>query len=333
VTAAPVTVFGAGAIGGFVGARLAVAGEDVLLVDVVSDHVAAIRTDGIRVSGAEVIHARPRACFPDEVEDGLATVLLAVKGRHTDDALAAIEPRLAPRGCVVSLQNGLEVLRVAGAVGRERAVGAFLTFGGHYAGPGEIVFGGRASFRIGELDGRVGPRIRELERLLAHAHPVNATDRILGLIWGKTALGAFYVATALADEDVVDLLDRQDVVPELGGVVAEVARVAEAVGIPCEVVDGFDPKAFARGNKAAERTSWEAQRRYWNGRAAGRTGVWRDLAIHRRPTEAPALLAPVLAAADGRGIAVPRLRRLLALVGDVESGRRELGRELLAELA
>lgn len=325
-------MFGAGAIGGFVGARLAAASEDVVLVDIAPEHVQAIREDGIRVRGADVLHAHPRACFPDELDAPLGTVLLAVKARHTEDALKTVAPRLAPDGCVVSLQNGLEELRIARALGRERTVGAFLTFGGHYAGPGQIVFGGKGSFRIGELDGSLGSRIRDLERLLSQAHPVAATDRIFGFLWGKTALEAFYFASALADENVVDLLDQQDVLPALGSVVAEVARVAEAEGAPCEVVDGFDPRAFVSGDEAAERASWDAQRRYWHGRVVGRTGIWRDLAIHRRATEVEAILGPVLEAAGSHGIPVQRLRRLLELVHDAETGRRPLGRELLAEL-
>ena len=84
---------------------------------------------------------------PAEAPDELRTVLLAVKSRHTSDALATIAPRLAGDGVVVSLQNGLEEYRIAAAVGAERTIGALLTFGGHYAEPGRIVYGGPGSFR------------------------------------------------------------------------------------------------------------------------------------------------------------------------------------------
>jgi 2-dehydropantoate 2-reductase len=333
VTAGTVTIFGAGAIGGFVGAKLAVAGEDVVLVDVVPDHVRAIREHGLRVRGALELHARPRACLPSELERPLETVLLAVKARHTDDALAQIVPRLSAGGCVVSLQNGLEEHRIARRVGSDRTIGAFLSFGGHYAAPGEIVFGGEGSFRIGELDGSCDERLRELERLLGQAHPVEVTDRIFSFLWGKTALEAFYFASALADADVVEILDRGELLPALGGPVAEVARVAAAEGSPCESIDGFEPNAFTAADLGAADASWQAQRLYWQGHIAARTGIWRDLAVHRRPTEVDAILGPVVAAADRRGIPTPRLRRLVGLVHEAEAGRLPLGFATLAKLA
>jgi 2-dehydropantoate 2-reductase len=332
VKAATVTIFGGGAIGGFVAAKLAAAGEDVVLVDIAADHVRAIREKGLRVSGAVDLHTRPRACLPSDLEGPLQTVLLAVKARHTDDALAQIAPQLSTAGCVVSLQNGLEERRIAARVGAERTLGAFLTFGGHYDGPGEIVFGGEGSFRIGELDGSCGARLLEVARLLALVHPVEVTDRIFSFLWGKTALEAFYFASALADADVVDILDRRDLLPAFGGPVADVARVAEAEGSPCESVDGFDANAFVGADPAAAEASWQAQRHYWQGHIATRTGIWRDLAVHRRPTEVDAILGPVLAAAERRGIPTPTLRRLVGLVHEVEAGRLPLGFATLARL-
>src|SRR6185295_3805839 len=95
-----------------------------------------------------------------------------------------------------------------------------------------------------------------------------------------------------------------------GELVAEVAQVAAAEGIRLEPVDGFDPDAFVRGDADAIAASWESQRRYWRGLEARRTGVWRDLNVHRRPTEVREILGPVLARARERGVAVPHVERL-----------------------
>ena len=59
-----VTVVGAGAIGGYVAARLLDAGIDVAVVDANEEHVAAMREDGLRVTGAADLHVRPRALLP-----------------------------------------------------------------------------------------------------------------------------------------------------------------------------------------------------------------------------------------------------------------------------
>ena len=327
-----VTVVGAGAIGGFVAARLLQAGVDVAVVEANEEHAAVMRADGLRVGGAASFHVRPRVLLPDEVEGRLGTVLLAVKARHTADAMATIAPRLACDGCVVSLQNGLEEYRIAGAVGAGRTVGAALTFGGHYAAPGEIVYGGPGSLHVGELDGARTDRIDALAELLAHAHPAEVTDRIFSVLWGKTALGAFYFATALVDADVVEILDHEEHLPLLGELVAEVARVAAAEGIALEPVDGFDPEAFLHGGAAGTAASWESQRRYWRGLDARRTGVWRDLNVHRRPTELREIVGPVLERAHLHRVEVPLLERLFALVVAAERGRLQSGYRALDEL-
>lgn len=324
------TVVGAGAIGGVVGGHLARAGHDVALIEVDEAHVAAVRARGLAVSGAAEFTVRIPIGTPEEAPASLGAVLLAVKSRHTLDALATIAPRLAPDGFVVSLQNGLEEYRIADAVGEKRTVGAFLTFGGYYAEPGKVVYTGPGSLRLGELDGAPSPRVRELADALATFHPVEVTDDIFGYLWGKEALGAFYFATALVSEDVPVLIDRHEYRPMFGSLVAEVATVAAAEGVRCQVIDGFDPDAFLRG--AGTDAGWEAQKRYWGAHVQGRTGVWRDLAVHHRPTEVDTVIAPIVARAQARGVPVPRLRRLIGLIHEAERGQRGLEPANLDEL-
>lgn len=324
------TVVGAGAIGGVVGAHLARAGHDVSFVEVNEAHVAAVRERGLEVTGAAELTVRASICTPDDAPASLGTVLLAVKSRHTPDALAAIAPRLAPDGVVVSMQNGLEEYRIAEAVGAPRTLGAFLTFGGYYAEPGKVVYTGPGSLRLGELDGASTPRVRELADALATFHPVEVTDDIFGFLWGKEALGAFYFSTALVSEDVPLLIDRREYRPMFGSLVAEVAAVAAAEGVRCRVIDGFDPDVFLRGADAEK--SWEGQKRYWASHVQGRTGVWRDLAVHHRPTEVDTIIAPIVERAHARSVPVPRLQRLIGLIHEVERAERTLDAANLDEL-
>lgn len=351
-----VTVVGAGAIGGIVGAHLAARGHDVTFVDADRAHVEAIRRDGLALRGAADLRVFARALLPEEMPELSGPVLLAVKSRHTREAMRAVAPRLGPEGFVVSLQNGLEEYKIASFVGEARTVGAFLTFGGHLAGPGAVVYGGRGSFRLGELDGRITPRVRALAELLSAAHPVEVTDNIFGFLWGKMALGAYYFATALVDADVPEILDRPEYLGTLGRLAAETARVAEALAVRVEPIDGFDPRAFLPelgapagqdGAGAAESqgsarlaelraASWRAQRAYWLRHRADdgfmRTGVWRDLAIHRRPTEVEELVDEVIRRGEALGVATPRLARLVAMVHEAERGERALGWHNLEEL-
>ena len=86
-------VWGAGAIGGTMGAYLARAGHDVTFVDTVDEHVEAIRRNGIRIVGpiAEFTQAAP-AFTPSELRGVWDTIMLATKAHHTATAVRALAP-------------------------------------------------------------------------------------------------------------------------------------------------------------------------------------------------------------------------------------------------
>ncbi|MEX2541980.1 MAG: 2-dehydropantoate 2-reductase [Trueperaceae bacterium] len=335
VVSLPYTIVGAGAIGGILGAHLIEAGCDVTFVEENREHVEAISSSGLRVSGARDLTVSARAVTPDEVSGPLGRVLLAVKSRHTEQALATIGPLLAPNGYVVSLQNGLEEYKIARAVGEGRTIGAFLTFGGHYLKPGEVVYGGSGSFRTGELDGERTERIERLRDDLSALQNVELTGNIFGFLWAKMALGAIYFATALVSEDVPDQMEDRRYRSLFANLAGEVVAVAAAAGVELESFDGFDPQVFRFGKPRESReadAAWAAQRAYWLRHSQRRTGVWRDLSIHKRPTEVHGLVGAVMGVAEEQGVPVPRLHGLVRLVQGVERGELELGRHNLETL-
>jgi 2-dehydropantoate 2-reductase len=329
------TIVGAGAIGGITGAHLARAGHRVLLVDRDAEHVDAIRRHGLEVSGAARLHVPVAACLPSEVQGPITTLCLAVKTLHTLEALAPLVPHLALDGCVVSLQNGLEEPKIAGLVGEARTVGAFLTFGGYYERPGHVVYSGPGSLRVGELDGRLTPRVRELARVFSDFHPAEATDHIHGYLWGKLVLGVVYFATATVDADVVEILAHPDSRRILTDLAAEAMAVADALGIRVEPVDGFDPRALRAGSgrdPVAVDATWQAHEAYWRRGVARRTGIWRDLAVRRRRTEAGPILGALLDAAARARQPVPHATALLRIIEELEAGRRSRAWTNLVEL-
>jgi 2-dehydropantoate 2-reductase len=332
-------IVGAGAIGGLTGAHLARAGHRVVLVERDREHVDAIRRDGLTISGSAEFTVRVPVHTPDDVAGALlgmpvTAVILAVKTLHTREALAPIAPLLSRDGFVLSMQNGLEEEVIAGLVGRHRTLAAFLTFGGYYDGPGRVVYSGPASLRIGELDGRITERVRNLARVLSDFHPTSPSDNILGCRWGKLILGAIYFATATVDADVVDIIRRQEARQALAALATEAATVAQTLGVRVEPVDGFDPLAVRLdGDPHAAEAAWNAQVEYWQRGLANRTGVWRDLAVRGRKTEAGPILGALIAAADRVRVPVPRTRALAALIGEIEDGRRAMGWDNLEEIS
>ena len=124
---ARILIWGAGAIGGTAGAYLKRAGHDITFVDVVEDHVKAIRTSGLKITGpVDQFTVVAPAFTPDEVQGTWDMIFLAVKAQHTEAATRALMPHLSQDGYVLSLQNGLCETIIAPIIGRDRTVGSAL---------------------------------------------------------------------------------------------------------------------------------------------------------------------------------------------------------------
>jgi 2-dehydropantoate 2-reductase len=333
-----VTIVGAGAIGGVTGASLARAGHDVLLVDQAADHVAAMNESGLAIVTPGGVWTAPvRAVTPDGLPATLDLVLLAVKAQHTGAALDRIAPRLHARGTVVSLQNGLNEAVIAARVGRGRTVGCLVNWAADWIAPGRIQHGGTGTFAVGELDGELSPRAKELADLLGAVTPTQVTAKIWGLKWSKHVYSALLVATALVDAHVYEVVERAPEIQRmLVRLVAEGVAVAEAEGVRLEAFDEFDPAWYRRGSAgdaAATARAMAAIVTFYRGHTKTKTGIWRDLVVRKRKTEVEAHLGATLERAARHGLPTPLIRRLLDLIGEIESGRRAMAWQNLDDLA
>ena len=333
-----ITLYGAGAIGGITGARLARAGHDVLLVDKAIDHVAAMNARGLTIEAREGTVTIPvRAVTPDALGTGLELVLLAVKSQDTPAALDVLAPRLAPDGAIVSLQNGLNEELIARAVGGERTVGCLVNWAADWQAPGRILFGGEGALVLGELDGRLSERVQRLAKLLDVVAPTRVSDNVLGYTWSKHVYGALLVATALVDAHVYEVVERSPAVQQmLVALVVENMAVAERAGIRLEPFDEYAPAdyiAAARGDVGARARAMASIATHYRAATKTKTGIWRDLAVRKRKTEVGALLGATVARARAFGLAMPLTRRLIELIEELETGRRRMAWANLDELA
>jgi 2-dehydropantoate 2-reductase len=331
-----ILIWGAGAIGGTVGAYLVRAGRDVLFVDADADHVAAMNAHGLAIEGPiETFTVPAQTLTPEQVTGRFAQVLLCVKAQHTAGAIAAIAPHLAQDGYVVSLQNGLNEREIARVVGAPRTVGAFINFGADYLSPGRILFGGRGAFVLGEIDGRITPRVQALRGELAVFEP-NAivTENIWGFLWGKLGYGALLFATALTNESIADVLADERHRPVLTALAQEVVGVTDALGLSSEGFNGFEPAAFRPGaSAAAVAASFEAMAAHNRKSAKSHSGIWRDLAVRKRRTEVDPQIGPIAEEAGKLGRHAPVTRALIRMIHEIEDGRREMAQANLVALA
>lgn len=326
------TVFGAGAIGGTVGAYLVRGGEDVLFVDREVEHVRVMRERGLTIRGFEETFTVPvEAATPDNLPERLDTVLLACKAPATEDAVRSFAERLAPEGCVVSLQNGLNEQTIARIVGAQRTIGAFVNFSADYLEPGLIHFAGRGAFYLGELDGSITPRLQRLRQALGHWGNVQVTDNIWGFLWGKQAYGSMLFATALTNDSMADAIDQHRAVTV--DLAREVLAVAAELGVHPLGFDGFEPEAIGAADRSIVDASLDRLVVVRRGDAKTHSGVWRDLAVRKRRTEVDAHFVPIVEDAQRLGLAVPLLKRMIEMIHEIEDGRRPLSSANLDELA
>lgn len=319
-----ILIWGAGAIGGTLGAYLARAGEEVLLVDVEAQHVAAINEHGLTIEGpVENFTQALTAKLPADVAGKFKTVILAVKAQHTADAVEALRPLLAPDGYVVSAQNGLNELTIGRLIGPERTIGCFVNFGADWLEPGKILLGNRGKVAIGELDGAMTDRVREVHRLFSIYEPAaELTDNIWGYLWGKMGYGGMLFATALTPASMSDNFASARHAPVFEGLGREVMAVARARDVTPLGFNGFDPEAFMPGASAADaRRSIAAMEEHNRHTAKTHSGVWRDIAVRKRKTEVDAQFAIIADLAAEAGVATPITLRLIELVHEVENGR------------
>ena len=146
---------------------------------------------------------------------------------------------------MVSAQNGLNELAIAEVVGAERTVGAFVNFGADYLEPGVIHYGGHGAVVVGEIDGRITPRVTAIRDAWRHFDPrAIVTPNIWGYLWGKEAYGAMLFATALTNESIADALAMPAYRPLYIALAREILAVAAARAVRPEAFDGFDPAAY-----------------------------------------------------------------------------------------
>jgi 2-dehydropantoate 2-reductase len=333
---ARILIWGAGAIGGSVGAWLKRAGHDISFVDVAPEHVAAIRGQGLRIVGPVEEFAIAAPAFrPEELVGTWQHIFLAVKAQHTEAASRALTPHLAQDGYVLSLQNGLNETIIQRIVGRDRTIGAFINFGADWMAPGEILFGNRGAVVLGEVDGAMTPRLAALHTVMRDFEPdaITAPD-IWSYLWGKLGYGAMLFAQALGQKGIADCLARPELLPLWRRLGEEAIVVAQAEGVAPRGFNGYDVDAFKPGAcEAAARASVAAMVAFNRTSAKTHSGVWRDLAIRRRRTEVDVQIAPIAEIGARHGIDCRATRKLVEMIHEVEEDRRAMTDDNLLELA
>jgi 2-dehydropantoate 2-reductase len=231
-----IAVMGPGGVGGYLGARLAAAGQDVTFI-ARGAHLAAIREHGLALRSAlgDVL-IRPAQASDDPAAAGpVDLVIFAVKLYDTESAAEATRSLIGPQTGVVTFQNGVDSPVVLGRVlGPEQVIGGVAHIAAVIEQPGVIGHTGTmANFVFGELDGARSERVSALAAALDTAgvdHRVSAD--IERDIWDKMAfLATFAGATALMRRPIGAIREDAETRAMLLAGLEEASAVACAKGI------------------------------------------------------------------------------------------------------
>jgi 2-dehydropantoate 2-reductase len=186
-----VAVFGTGGAGGYFGAQLALAGEDVVFI-ARGEHLNAIRSNGLRLetpTGETVVRCQATD-DPAQIAH-VDVVLIGVKAWQVPEAAQAIRPMIGPHSVVVPLQNGVEApSQLAAALGDEHVLCGLCGTLSWVTGPGRIRSAGGHNFiKFGETDNRRSERVERLYRAFVHAGvTVEVPSDIIKTLWDKFLL-------------------------------------------------------------------------------------------------------------------------------------------------
>ena len=240
-------ILGSGAVGGYFGAKLSRAGQDVTFI-ARGAHLEAIRAKGLEIKSAKLGDFTVRA--PAESDTGkvgpVDVAIVSVKAYDNLTALPMLSPLVGPETVVLTLQNGVDsVDEVAAVVGQPRVLGGTTYVATALEGPGLIVQTGvHRSIIFGEVFGdtsRISPRAQAIADVLATADiqvtPV-ADARVP--IWDKfvylVAFSGFTGAARAPIGQVWRVAFAQDMFYACSREVAAIAR-AEGVTISSDRFD------------------------------------------------------------------------------------------------
>jgi len=319
-----VLVVGAGAVGGYIAAHLARAGEAVTVFEPWAPNRTAIAARGLAVEEPAGDFHGPLATIAaasDIAARDPGLVILCTKLADAQAMVEAIEPHY--RGPYLVTLNALADFALARQLGAARVMGCIVTgLFARLAEPGRLQRhrrrqdGGAATFRIGETDGPATPRIHALVALLGKVDGAEAVDDLAAARWTKLVFNCMTSPLCALRRTTLRALFLESALrAELTGLALEVVRVADAAGVSLDPVCGIAGATWrdaARGGAAALEALDSGLLRYGEKVDPGATsGMAQDVARGRR-TEVSLINGAVVAEAARHGLAAPANAALVA---------------------
>ena len=246
-----IAVMGTGAVGGYFGAKLAAAGDDVVFI-ARQRHLPGLRRSGLRIESFNGdLHVR-NGLFTDSPADAgvMDLVLFCVKSYDTTEAAAALAPMISKQTAILSLQNGIDNPdKIAGFWGTERTLAGVVYIGAQVSAPGVIQHSSGGKIVLGPISGHPGDTAHRVEQRLSRAAvPCAISAAIEQVQWAKLLWNAPFCAISCLTRSTVREIVESEALTNLAlDCMKEVQAAARIRGIDLKTELFDQTLAFSRG--------------------------------------------------------------------------------------
>jgi 2-dehydropantoate 2-reductase len=229
-----IAVMGTGAVGGYFGARLAAAGQNVAFI-ARGSHLEAMRKEGLKVKSAQGdLHIRSLFTRDPSEVGPVDAVLFCVKSYDTEDAAAKLTPMVGAKTVILSLQNGVDNPdKIAARYGKARTLAGVVYLGALVSDPGVIRHSAGGRIVLGDVDGEASDPARRVEQILSGAQISCAVSaEIRKVMWTKLVWNAPFCALAcLGRATVKEIIESESLRKLAAECMEEVREAARSTGI------------------------------------------------------------------------------------------------------
>lgn len=300
-----IAIIGSGAMGLLFGARLANAGNDVTMIDVVPAVIEKLNSDGIRLEADDGNFSVPvKACTAAQMTEKVDLAILFTKTIYSRSALESCGSYVGAETYMLTMQNGLGNIELMSEfLPENRIIAGVTTFSGDLKGPGHTSSHGTGYLRMMSADGALSPALDGIAETLAQAG-LNATivPDVMVAIWEKVAFNAAINATSAICHVPCGGMGS---CPEGEELIYKISDEA------CLVANAYGVAADAPAVRATLKRTLTVHKDHF-------TSMGQDV-LARRKTENDFICGGIVDKARAKGISVPNNEAMYAILKVIEN--------------
>ena len=325
-----IAVLGCGAMGTVIGAYISQAGVSVEMIDNYQAHVDAMNQEGAHIIGTVDKVIPVKAITPEQMSGIYDVVFLLTKQTANPAVLPRLLSYLGPDSVVCTLQNGVPEPSVASYVGEDRTIGGTMLWGATFIEPGiseltQDITKCDHLFELGQMDGKIGPRLEKAAKVLGKMGPVKLTDTLMASRWGKLVSNACMSGmSAVCGCTFNDVLENPKARACLSYMGREVDRCCRAAGyrLPT-LLSSQPPESLAFDSQEGFRDCQVMFMRMYDGLRPAKASMLQDLEKGRK-CEVHMINRFVCDTGDQYGIETPFNDVAVEVISRIEAGELPL---------